>query len=106
MGSFCHGNGADHCCYVDGQVCPFLEVDTVPGRKWVCGKRRELGSWEAVHNDPEYIEQVQSHWKEVGVDDCGDFMGGRPQGRATGEIIPQCCYTDNNPPVYNQEMTD
>lgn len=78
----CHGNGLEHCCYVAGEVCPFLEEDTVPGRKWVCGLRRELGSWEAVHADPRYAP-IQSVWDEVGISSCGDW------GPGTG----QCCFS-------------
>lgn len=98
--SICHGNGADHCCYVNGAVCPFLEVDTVPGRKWACGLLRELGDWDKVHNDPRYLEHVRPVWYAAGVDDCGDFMGARSAGRYRGDITPQCCYKEGaNPPV-------
>lgn len=67
----CHGNGADHCCYWpdpvtrEQLVCPFLEQNTVPGRRWACGKRRILGSWSAVHADPEYINVVGNLWQNA-----------------------------------------
>lgn len=70
MGAGCHGNGADHCCYwpdANGQqiVCPFLEQNTVAGRRWACGKRRVLGSWAAVHADPDYLNVVGTLWQNA-----------------------------------------
>lgn len=47
-------NAADHCCYVEGRVCEFLEENSEPGFRWSCGLRRELGSWDAVLADPRY----------------------------------------------------
>lgn len=83
----CHGNGPDHCCMVAGQVCPFLEMDTVPGRRWVCGLRRKLGSWGAVHRDPGYLQHVKPAWDRAGVKDCGDF----------GPAEQQCCWGQYDP---------
>lgn len=97
----CHGNGADHCCYVPDSpvkdaagngVCQFLEVDTAPGRRWSCGLFNQLGSWEAVHADPDYLTEVRPVWDRYGVVDCGDW---RTEG--------QCCFGRNNPPVFNVE---
>lgn len=52
----CQGrNNDDHCCYVNGKPCPFLEENTEPGFRWTCGLRRELGSWDAVIADPRYV---------------------------------------------------
>ena len=84
----CHGNGSEHCCYVAGDVCAFLEVDTVPGRHWVCGLRRELGDWGAVHADPRY-QPIHAEWVKVNGSDCGDFRGAwLPDGTIEG----QCCF--------------
>jgi hypothetical protein len=80
--SGCHGNGPDHCCYVDGQVCRWLEENTEPDRRWTCGLRRRLGSWEAVHADPRYQEFPGAIWRESGTVDCGDF----------GPAELQCCW--------------
>jgi hypothetical protein len=68
--------GAEHCCWVDGEVCRFLEIDTMPDRHWVCGLRRRLGSWEAVHVDPGYLEHVKPAWQRTeAITDCGDWPG-------------------------------
>lgn len=93
MADECHGNGPEPCCYLPGGVhpifgmgvCPFLEVDTVPGRRWVCGLRRELGSWDAVHVDDRYMAVVRPVWlaNDPPVADCGDF----------GPCEEQCCYS-------------
>lgn len=85
----CHGNQIDHCCYVRGVRCPFLEEDTVVGRRWVCGLRRELGSWDAVHADRRYLEHVQPAWDEVGIESCG----------AWGPGSGQCCFAETITPV-------
>ncbi len=51
----CFGrNLADHCCYIDGKPCPFLEHNAEPGMKWSCQLRRETGSWAAAVADPRY----------------------------------------------------
>jgi hypothetical protein len=73
----------DHCCWVDGEPCRFLETGTVPGRHWVCGLRRELGSWAKVHTDPRYLEHVKPVWRRVGISDCGDWP-------AVGEECATC----------------
>lgn len=73
-----------HCCYVAGEVCRFLEKNTVTGRVYACGLRRKLGSWDAVHADPGYRKYVQPVWDIHGIiKSCGDF---RPDG---GE---SCCF--------------
>lgn len=82
MAAVCHGNGADHCCYIDGQPCRFLEERTIPGRRWVCGLLRRLGTWELVHADPGYREHVQPVWDRVGIVSCGAWREN------------QCCFAD------------
>lgn len=75
--NYCIGRGTldgDHCCYVMGVRCRYLEENTIPGRRFVCGLRRVLGSWEAVHADPGYQEHVQSAWDKVGISSCGEWQ--------------------------------
>lgn len=79
--SACHGNGETHCCWVAGEVCEFLEENTVPGRRWACGLLRELGNWNAVHADPRYAP-IQVEWDKVGIESCG----------AWGPGSGQCCF--------------
>lgn len=77
----CLGDRDDHCCYVNGVACQYLEENTVPGRRWACRLRRELGSWEAVHADMGYQVNVQSVWDSLGTREdgtpviisCGDW---------------------------------
>jgi hypothetical protein len=74
---YCSGRGepdGGHCCWVDGQVCPFYEKGTVPGRVHVCGLMRMLGSWEAVHDSPGYRNRVKPVWEAAGIPDCGDWQ--------------------------------
>jgi hypothetical protein len=84
----CHGNGPDHCCYIDSQPCPFLRENIVDGRRWACALYVEHGDWELVHADPRYLTQVQPHWIEHEIADCGDFEGSR-DGR-----VKQCCFAE------------
>lgn len=57
----CHGRNADdHCCYINGKPCLFLEENTEVGFRWSCGLRRELGSWDAVLADPRYYDGPES----------------------------------------------
>ena len=82
----CTGNSASHCCWVAGEVCVYLEVDTVPGRHWVCGLRRELGSWGRVHADPRY-QPIQAVWDQIeGIESCGSWPG-------LGVTCPECGVT-------------
>jgi hypothetical protein len=74
--SNCVGRGSldgGHCCYVNGVVCDFLELETMSGRNFVCGLRRELGSWSAVHTDPRY-QPIQAEWDKVGISSCGEWQ--------------------------------
>jgi hypothetical protein len=77
--AICEGDRDDHCCHVDGEVCRFLEQDTVPGRRWACGLYRRLGSWPAVYADPGYVEHVQpffdAHGARLDARGCGDCPG-------------------------------
>lgn len=74
MAATCAGLTEDHCCYLGRHgVCPYLEEGTIPGRRWACGLRRELGSWDAVHADDRYLTTVRPCWDEVGMVDCGDW---------------------------------
>lgn len=67
--------GEEHCCWVRGEPCQFLR-ENEGGRRWACGLRLELGSWEAVHADSRYLAEIRPAWDEVGApDDCGDFPG-------------------------------
>ena len=59
MPKLCDGNTPDHCCYLGERgVCPFLEEDTVPGRRWACGLMREHNDWDKVLADQRYIDVV------------------------------------------------
>lgn len=83
MAGTCHGNGDNHCCYVAGAVCDYLEENSIPGRRWTCGLLRELGSWDQVHADPRY-QPIQAEWDKVGIESCGAW------GPGTG----QCCFAE------------
>jgi hypothetical protein len=75
----CPGTLPDPCCYVAGELCRFLEENTVPGRRWACGLRRRYGNWPDAHADPGYQEHVRPHWDAVDPDypDCGEWPNER-----------------------------
>jgi hypothetical protein len=87
MATICTGNGDEHCCWING-VCEFLEENTVPGRRWACGLRRELGSWQAVHADSRYLTNVHPVLARIGDPDCGDWP-------APGVTCAACGACDN-----------
>jgi len=37
--------------------------------------RESLGSWEAVHMSPKYIEHIEPFWTSHGGGSCGDYPG-------------------------------
>ena len=70
----CTGNSNDHCCYLNGKVCNYLEEYSMPGRRWACGLYRQYGSWVAVYNHPGYILTVKPALEAMGITvDCGDW---------------------------------
>jgi len=69
----CLGRNLDeHCCWVDGKVCKFLEENAEPGFRWSCGLRRELGSWDAVIKDPRYVSGILPLHRAEGMN-CRDW---------------------------------
>ena len=89
----CLGNSDDHCCWVNGALCPHLEENTVAGRRWACGLLRELGSWKAVHRDRRYVKDVQPMWNKFPTNKarglamrCGDFPASGERCNACGVV--------------------
>lgn len=60
----CHGNGEDHCCYIAGVVCSYLEENTVSGRRWACGLLVKYGTWAAMNPSPEY-RPIGTYWETI-----------------------------------------
>lgn len=83
----CTGNNKEHCCWC-GSECEFLEVDTIPGRHWVCSLMRELNDWNLVHKDERYMNSpigkyFAEHFPRYG---CGDYPQNIP------DIEQRCCF--------------
>ena len=72
----CLGTKDDHCCYVNGKACCFLEENTVPGRRWACGLRRELGDWDLVIASDRYQQAVAPYFGEMNCRDWPDATSG------------------------------
>ena len=69
----CHGNGSDHCCWINGKVCDYLEENTVEGRRWACGLFTRYGNWPEVHQSRLYLTDVKPLLAALGDFDCGDW---------------------------------
>jgi len=88
----CTGNADDHCCHLGkAGVCRYLEENTVEGRRWVCGLRRVLRSWDRVHEDRRYRDNIKPLLIDAGVRvDCGDWPQNDPTAM-TGQV-GLCCF--------------
>jgi hypothetical protein len=77
--------GTGHCCWLGHHgVCPQLRDDgPAAPRRWVCRFRERLGSWEAVHADPEYRATVGA----IVLDMVGVYCGDWPR---PGESCAEC----------------
>lgn len=64
MHSRCSGNASTHCCWFGGKLCKYLEENTMPGRRWVCGLMREHQDWDKVLADPRYRLDVAPLWEK------------------------------------------
>jgi len=65
----CLGTPEQHCCWVDGNECQFLQKDPM-----ACQLRSELGSWDAVYQDPRYQDHVQPMFDRIAPGKgCGDW---------------------------------
>jgi len=62
----------DHCCWLKGKVCEFLEENSQEGFRWTCGLRRELGDWDKVLEDERYKENVAPILEPIGIN-CRDW---------------------------------
>ena len=51
---------SNHCCWINGVECPFLERGTEKGQLYSCQLRREGGSWAAAIADRRYTETPES----------------------------------------------
>lgn len=68
------GKQKDHCCYINGEPCPFVAPIRRPPFNWQCTLRTELGTWDAVHKDQRYIERVKDKLTSANIFvDCGDW---------------------------------
>jgi hypothetical protein len=70
----CKGNIVnDHCCWVDGKICPFLKHYPNEERIWSCGIREKYDSWEEVYSDKDYVDNVKPLLVKIDLPDCGKW---------------------------------
>jgi hypothetical protein len=82
----CSGNSKDHCCWLNNKPCKYLEVDTVPDRKWACGLRRRFGDWDTVLESPEYQRDIEPYFGPIGIN-CKDWPD-----LSKGQYCGECGY--------------
>lgn len=72
----CQATPEAHCCWIDGELCRFFDLNADPstvGFEGYCTLRTELGNWRRVHRDLRYNEvRVALRARAVTVD-CGDW---------------------------------
>lgn len=74
MSAVCDGMGPEHCCWAEGEWCPWLVENGPDGRRWSCGLLAELGHWDMVHQDRRYLRWPKPAWERAGITvDCGDW---------------------------------
>lgn len=78
----CDGNSEISCCCIDGVECKYLEENTLPDRRWVCGLRRRLGDWDSVLESPEYKRDIAPALEPLGIN-CKDW----PDKATHGKIV-------------------
>lgn len=71
----CWNDEDGHCCWINGKVCPYLEENTIEGRRWACGLLREHGDWEKVYQTEGYRRDVQPTLDRIGWGQCGEYPG-------------------------------
>ena len=62
----------EHCCWLNGVQCKYLEENTVPGRRWACGLKRRYNTWDAAINSEEYKQDIEPHFGPKGIN-CKDW---------------------------------
>jgi len=82
----CNGNRKDHCCNLKGKDCPFLEENTVSGRRWACGLYRKSQDWNKVILSDEYKKVVAPIFEPLGMN-CRDW----PDGTGANSYLCEEC---------------
>lgn len=68
------GTADKHCCWFQGEECVFVEPSNRENYKWQCALKVKYGTWEAVHESPEYLESIKPKMLDVGYScNCGDW---------------------------------
>lgn len=91
----CHGNNDFHCCWFKGIECPFVEENTIEGRRWSCSLLRELGDWDKVLKDKRYKKEVQPLYDlvpELEGMNCRDWPQNYPE--VMKQLSGKCCWDD------------
>ena len=63
----CLGTSDTHCCWLQGQVCPYLEQYTMPDRRWACALMREYNDWDLVIASDRYQADVAPILGPMGI---------------------------------------
>jgi len=77
------GTGDTHCCWLGKYgECPYVKAVNNPPFKWQCSIRAEYSSWDEVHGDSRYLDEIQPKLRDQGISvDCGDWPTKVPGAR-------------------------
>lgn len=69
------GTAKEHCCMFNGVECPFVAPAARERFEWQCNLKVKYGTWEEVHNSPEYLTFIKDQFVKIGRPDmdCGDY---------------------------------
>lgn len=68
-------NKEDHCCYLNGPICPHLVENEVDGG-WACGLFVKYGDWDQVIASTEYLADVDPRLSPFNIN-CRDYPKGK-----------------------------
>jgi len=81
------GTSTDHCCWINGQQCPYVVNSPNAGFNWACSLRLREGDWAKVYETPEYRAFVRPALTAAGIaKDCGDWPPPGHKCNECGEV--------------------
>lgn len=83
------GKTEEHCCWLFGEVCQYLERNPEGSEYiWSCGLRKMANSWDEVYEMDQYKMNVKPKIEQMGYPDigCGDWPPAGKKCNDCGEV--------------------